>query len=159
MSADSPPRAVDRDRVDQRLERIEVLCDALADAAGMNTDEFLDDADAVAATERRLQVAIQASIDVAAHVSAASAWPVAEGYAATFRVLGQRGVLDEPLAERLALAAGLRNLLVHDYLEIDPARLHASLDADLADLRAFVRAVVHWLAGPARAEIDPSGGT
>jgi len=158
MSADSPPRAVDRARLDQRLERIEVLCEALGAVAGVSTDEFLGDADRVAATERRLQVAIQASIDVAAHISAASAWPVAEGYAATFRVLGQRGVLDEPLAERLALAAGLRNLLVHDYLEIDPARLHASLGADVSDLRALVRAVVHWLAGPARAEVDPPAG-
>ena len=139
-------RTVDRGRIDGRLERIEALCAALDVAAAAPVGDFLADDDMVAATERRIQVAVQAAIDVAAHIAAASAWPAAEGYAATFAALGRHGVLVDPLPERLAMAAGLRNLLVHDYLEIDPSRLHASLGDDVADLRAFVRAIVSWLA-------------
>lgn len=143
-------RAIDRPRVDRRLERLEALCDELESTAQLSVGEFLAVADRVVATERRIQVAVQAAIDVAAHVATASVWPVAEGYAATFTILGEHAVLAAPLAERLARAAGLRNLLVHDYLDIDPVRLHRSLTADVADLRAFVHAIVLWLEGPCR---------
>ena len=149
MSTGRGPRAVDHARVDRRLERIEVTSDALAATASTPLADLLVNDDLVAATERRLQVAVQAAIDVAAHIAAASVWPTAEGYSAVFEPLSRHGVLDAELARRLAMAAGLRNLLVHDYLEVDIARLHASLAADVADLRAFVHAVVTWLAEPA----------
>jgi uncharacterized protein YutE (UPF0331/DUF86 family) len=47
--------------------------------------------------------------------------------------------LDKGLAERLAAAAGLRNILVHDYLEIDDDVLWRTLDHldDLRDFAAF----------------------
>lgn len=136
---------LDRTRVDQRLERLEALCGMLEATATLSRKAFLEDPDKVDATERRLQIAVQAAIDVAAHLAAANAWATAEGYAGTFRVLAREGVLEPEVAERLAMAAGLRNLLVHDYLAVDPARLHATLDDDVADLRAFIRTVVGWM--------------
>lgn len=137
---------IDRTRVDLRCERIEELCGDLQRARDLPVGPFLAEPDLVPATERRLQVAVQAAIDVAAHVAAAQGWRVPEGYAATFDVLAQRGVLPPDLAGRMRKAAGLRNALVHDYLDIDPARLHASLTGDLDDLRAFVTAVVRFVA-------------
>ena len=138
--------AVDAVRVRRRLERLEQLCAEPDRAAALATAAVVGDRDLVAATERRLQVAVQAAIDVAAHLVAASAIPTPEGYAGTFRALAHAGVLDAGLAGRLVQATGLRNLLVHDYLEVDPARLHAGLAADVADLRAFVASVSRWLA-------------
>lgn len=45
-------------------------------------------------------------------------------------------VIDEALAERLAQAAKQRNILVHDYLEIDDRIIYRSL-TQLDDLRTF----------------------
>jgi uncharacterized protein YutE (UPF0331/DUF86 family) len=39
---------------------------------------------------------------------------------------------------------GFRNLLVHEYAEIDDLRVVGHLD-DLADIDAFVRAVSQWV--------------
>jgi uncharacterized protein YutE (UPF0331/DUF86 family) len=50
------------------------------------------------------------------------------------------GVIDEPLAKRLASAARLRNLLVHAYLDVDPERIWLHLD-ELDDLVALSRQV------------------
>lgn len=47
-------------------------------------------------------------------------------------------MLDRDHAERLADAAGQRNLLVHAYLEIDDRAIFASLSR-LDDLRSFAR--------------------
>lgn len=136
---------LDTTRISQRCERIEELCGELERARDLELNAFLANSDALAATERRLQIAIQSAIDIAAHVAAARGWAVPEGYAATFDVLAKRGVLDGALAGQMRKAAGLRNALVHDYLDIDPARLHASLAGDIDDLRSFVRAVSRYL--------------
>lgn len=140
----TPP--LDRTRVDLRCERIEELCGELERARDLAVDAFLAEPDLLPATERRLQIAVQCAIDVAAHLTAAHGWRVPEGYAATFDVLARHGVLPAGLAAGMRKAAGLRNALVHDYLDIDPARLHASLGADLDDLRAFVGTVVRHVA-------------
>jgi uncharacterized protein YutE (UPF0331/DUF86 family) len=55
-------------------------------------------------------------------------------------------VLTAELAERLRLAAGLRNVLVPAYLEVGPARIWTYLNR-LGDLEGFARAVQTYLTG------------
>jgi uncharacterized protein YutE (UPF0331/DUF86 family) len=55
-------------------------------------------------------------------------------------------VLDEELAQRLRRATGLRNVLVHGYLEVDPALVWEHLE-HLGDLRDFAVAVDACLRG------------
>lgn len=62
-------------RVDARLERIEACCSELEAAAATPLDVWLRSTDAVAAAERRLEVAIQAAIDVAMQFIATNGWP------------------------------------------------------------------------------------
>jgi uncharacterized protein YutE (UPF0331/DUF86 family) len=55
------------------------------------------------------------------------------------------GQIPLPLAERLGLAASLRNLLVHDYALVDLNRLAAVVRDDVADLRAFAAHAAQWM--------------
>ncbi|HLM30115.1 MAG TPA: DUF86 domain-containing protein [Solirubrobacterales bacterium] len=125
---------VDAERLEARLERLERLLEQLEQARGAGLEVYLADEGLRAATERRVQLAIQACIDIGAQlVSEVSARPPTD-YADVFFSLAESGVLDRPLAERLGQAAGLRNLLVHAYLDLDDRRVFASLD-HLEDLR------------------------
>ncbi len=54
-----------------------------------------------------------------------------------FASLAAHGKLAPALASRLGLAYGLRNLLVHDYAEVDRVQLAAAVGGALTDLRAF----------------------
>ncbi|HWB70833.1 MAG TPA: HepT-like ribonuclease domain-containing protein [Egibacteraceae bacterium] len=72
------------------------------------------------AGERHLQLANQSAIDIAMHVLAEDSAETPEDYGAAFTLLARHGVLDDNLANRLSLAAGLRNILVHGYLDVDP---------------------------------------
>lgn len=60
------------------------------------------------------------------------------------RLLGEHGVLDRDLADRVRRAVGFRNVLVHDYVDADDRIMLARLD-DPSDLHAFVTAVGEWL--------------
>ncbi|MGH3854484.1 MAG: HepT-like ribonuclease domain-containing protein [Pseudonocardiaceae bacterium] len=56
------------------------------------------------------------------------------------RLLGSHGVLPADLADRLRRAVGLRNVLVHDYVDVDDDIVLERL-ANLADLDDFVAVV------------------
>jgi uncharacterized protein YutE (UPF0331/DUF86 family) len=59
-------------------------------------------------------------------------------YADAFRRLAEAGRLPEPLAERLARAAGFRNVVAHAYERLDMARVHRAAQDGPPDLLAFL---------------------
>lgn len=114
---------VDPESVVARLARLAELLLALDRVRDAGIDAYLADADLRAATERRLQLAIQACVDVGAHlVSELNLEPAAD-YGSVFHSLARAGIVDAELSVRLASAAGQRRLLVHDYLAIDDRRV------------------------------------
>lgn len=105
---------------------------AAADPAALAADPMLQ-----AAVERWLQVAIEACSDVAFHVVATEGWTPPTTGRGAFASLAAHGRLEKGLADRLGLAYGLRNLLVHDYADLDRAQLAAAVKSARVDLRAF----------------------
>lgn len=100
------------------------------------------------AVERNLQLALECAIDVGEMLIATRGWPRPEENRDVFRVLGENGVLDEDLAARMMRAAGLRNLLVHQYGTIDRDKLAKVLENDVGDLDLFAQAVARSIAPP-----------
>jgi uncharacterized protein YutE (UPF0331/DUF86 family) len=91
------------------------------------------------AAEHALQLAIQTCIDVGAHVVSELGLKAPADYRGVFESLCPAG-LDASLAERLAAAAGMRNILVHGYLDVDDEAVWNAL-AGLSDLRDFAATV------------------
>ena len=127
---------VDAEVLRLRLRELDRRITALREARTAGRDRFFDDAVLRAAVERHLQLALQAAIDAAAHVLAEEYPENPSTYREVFEILARHGVLEPDLATRLGRATGLRNLLVHGYLEVDPARIWESLD-ELDDLVAL----------------------
>lgn len=99
--------------------------------------------------ERELQVAIQCALDIGNHVIAEENLTAPEDQADIFQILGASGILPHPFAERIVPMAGFRNILVHDYLRIDHARVYAILTQALTELEEFARYIQTWLDGKA----------
>ncbi len=133
---------VDPDVVVRRLREIGRR---LGELRALRAAADRSDPAAQAQVERHLQVAIQGAIDVALHVVADDTDRTPDDYGSAFVLLAEIGVIGPELAGRLRVATGLRNLLVHAYLDIDPDRLWAHLD-HLDDLEAFASAVTRYLA-------------
>lgn len=142
---------VDPERAFERLGRLHRLLLGLEDSRAIGQDAYLADEDLRAQTERRLQLAIQICIDLGAQLLSELGGRAPRDYADVFAALAEDGgPLDSALAGRLANAARLRNLLVHEYLAIDDAQVFAALGR-MEDLRAFA-SVVGKAAGPGRRE-------
>jgi uncharacterized protein YutE (UPF0331/DUF86 family) len=92
--------------------------------------------------------AIEAGIDVAQHVCSSEGWGPPRDNADAMLVLGRHGVLEPDLAERMRAAVGFRNVLVHQYGDVDDDIVQERL-VDLGDLDAFAAQVVLFLDSPA----------
>lgn len=96
--------------------------------------------------------AIQACIDLAVHACTHDSLGVPETPAAAFALLEKHGIIAAALSVRLARAAGLRNLIVHRYGDLDAAKLVQAIAGGLGDLEEFAGALRRrgGLAPPAR---------
>ncbi len=97
--------------------------------------------DASDAVILHLWQAVQIVIDLA--VSACLHWNLGApaSYADAFRRLSNAGIVEEPLAERLARAAGFRNVIAHAYDALDMTRVFGAARKGPADLEAFLAAL------------------
>jgi uncharacterized protein YutE (UPF0331/DUF86 family) len=102
----------------------------------VNLDDYLANPDLQWTVERGLLVCTQNVLDIATHVSA-SAGLDSPDYTTSIDALGRLGMLPRELVQRLRPLAGFRNLLVHNYLAVDPARVHEVLTSRLSELRQF----------------------
>lgn len=84
-----------------------------------------------------LFVALQESLSLAAHWLADAGLSVPQSYAETFEHLGAQNVIPAELAQRLAAASGLRNLIAHRYGALDWDRVHQIASEQLDDLLTF----------------------
>lgn len=93
-----------------------------------------------------VQTAAQACIDLTAHVIASEGYRTPADYADGFTVLGEQRLLPPELVGRLRDLAGMRNLIVHLYAEVDDDRVAVEISAGLDDIEHFAR-IIAGLAG------------
>lgn len=108
-------------------------------------EDILADEDIQDMVDRRMQIAIEACIDIAVNVASAMQIPRKEEAADVFRELARGKVINKDLAERMAKATGFRNVLVHEYVDIDYREVYKNKTTGLEDLREFAKQVVDYL--------------
>ena len=109
---------------------------------GATVDEIEGDPYAV---ERLLELVVQIAVDLVSH-ELSRLDVVAASYRDAFRKAGEHGGLSEGLATRLQDAAGLRNVLVHMYDDIDYGIVARSIGPALEDFGEVLRVFEQRLA-------------
>lgn len=117
----------------------------LEDRTALPADRFVEDEDRVAAVKYYLIVAVEACLDLGNHLIARNRYRAPEGYADTFRVLAEEGIIPEDLADRLEDMARFRNRLVHLYWDVDDRAVHGFAREDVEDVETFLGTVLDRL--------------
>jgi len=138
--ATSSAPMVDAERLLSILGRVTARLRILEGYALQDRDDLLGDRVRLGDLKYTFQTAIEACIDAAQHAVADQGLGVPSSNADAFRLLGGADLLDDGLAKALAGAVGFRNVLVHDYVEVDDAAVVANLQR-LDELRRFVGAM------------------
>lgn len=129
-----------------KLARLEEFVKYLKKLQNMvDRKRFLTDDIVRSAIERKLQVSLEAVLDICDHVINEKGFRKPEDYKDNIYVMCENGVLLKEFGEKFSGVAGFRNILVHDYVEIDNEKVYQHFKNDAGDIEKFMRHVVKYL--------------
>lgn len=91
--------------------------------------------------EHGLQTILEAVLDIARHIVASQAWGVKPRARDYMAVLGEKGVIEKSLSDKLAEAMSVRNRLVHEYGQISKEKLAEFVTRDLDDIDEYLKQI------------------
>jgi len=107
--------------------------------------EFFSDERNLYTVMHLLLRAIEATASICTHLIARFARRAPASYTECFEAMKELKVLDEDLAARLVRMARFRNLLVHQYWTVDPAKVLGFARENLGDFEAFLESVSRFI--------------
>ena len=136
---------VDRDLILRKLANLDLYVRQVSEYRHLTVEEYRKDWKIQRIIERSLQMAIEVCADIATHVIADRGLRVPTTYAEAFEVLVEAGLLDARLGETMVRMSQFRNVIVHQYTEIDPAIVVRILREHLEDFARFRATALTWV--------------
>ncbi|MEM9557582.1 MAG: DUF86 domain-containing protein [Acidobacteriota bacterium] len=131
--------------IHERLRKLREVLAQLESLRSVSREDFVADYRHYWLAERGLQLAAEALFDIGNHLLAGCFHVSAATYEDIPRRLEEHGVLGSELRQRLRGLGGFRNLLVHDYLQLDRNQLYGFLLNDLGSLADYADAIESFL--------------
>lgn len=136
---------VDRHTLVRKLEYLRRQLVALESYRSLSVEDLQHESEKQRALERLLEVSIQSVIDSSRLLVVLENWRTMRDESDPLMILVENDVLPQALAESLFEAKAFRNILVHEYAEIDRKLLLDNLRSCMADLLAFERSMMEFL--------------
>lgn len=125
----------------KRMGKIEYFLKNLEFIGDVSRNEFVSNIMRWGSAERFLQLAIEALIDIGNHIIAEKDWGIINESRDVAYILFEKGVLDEPSRELFLKMIGFRNILVHEYMEVDVNTVFDITKNKLNDIRKILSAL------------------
>lgn len=97
-------------------------------------------------------------IDVNYHLITELGHAPPRDYHESFVTLGKLTILSNGFAREIALSAGLRNRIVHEYDEIDHKKVHEALQTAVKQLPVYLEAVRKYMEAGREEATSPGQG-
>jgi uncharacterized protein YutE (UPF0331/DUF86 family) len=137
----SPPK-LDSSIVFARLESIRELLD---DLESIDSTVLREDRLTRHAVERILTQLVELAASINSYVVGAKFGRGPRSYKESFELAAECGLIPAELATELVPSVGMRNLLVHEYLEIDLGKVAAAVPLAQAGYRRYVAVVAAFV--------------
>jgi uncharacterized protein YutE (UPF0331/DUF86 family) len=135
---------IDRDRILAKLDELDSYLRELRSVVPASFHEYLT-VEKRRSSERLLQVAIEAVIDICALLVTGLRLGLPADEDDLFEKLSAREVISPSLADLLRRMKGMRNILVHEYGRVDNALVFETVQQRLGDFDAFSREILAFL--------------
>ena len=131
--------------VKRRLVKLEQYLAALRRLQRFNTEELIADPERHGAAERYLHLAIECIIDVGNHIIADENLGEVNSYSDIPRILLSNKIISHEQCETWIRMIGFRNILAHQYADLDLNIVSDTLHRRLGDLEAAFRVFERYL--------------
>lgn len=124
-----------------KLKELEKYITELEKLKTTSVEALSKDLNKIWSLEHGLQLSIQIVIDIGNHILADMKESNIETYTDVIDLLGVKKVIPVDFAKRIRAMVGLRNILVHEYVEVDLKQLYSVLQNNLDDFKEFVKLI------------------
>ena len=131
--------------VERRLAKILEEVEFLKSIRMQDIEVFLKDGKSLRSTAKAIETIAQSIIDISSHLVAQNHWGVTDTYRTTIALLAKNQVIPTDLSNNLQQVIAMRNILVHQYLDVDFQIVWESLDELVKDAPKFIRAIRSFL--------------
>ncbi len=129
-------------RIDDKIAEIEAFLSELQEIIPENFKEYMADLKTKAACERYFEKITEALVDLAYLIIKEKLLKTPEEEKEVFDILAEAGLIPRELSIRLKEAKGMRNILSHQYGNIDDEIVFESITHELAnDTQEFIQKV------------------
>ncbi|MBI3260913.1 DUF86 domain-containing protein [Candidatus Berkelbacteria bacterium] len=136
---------IDKLLVQRKLDQMGKYLDDLRTVAQKPKTEFTGSPIHYEA-ERLIELIVGNALDINFHLIKVLDLPVPKQYKDSFITLGKANVLSPEFSQKIADSAGLRNLLVHQYDDVDIERLYDGLAAGIEDYEQYMKTLANYIA-------------
>lgn len=136
---------LDPDVIARRLAKILEEVKFLKSIRMQSRKEFLDDGKSLRSTAKAIETIVQSVIDISSHIVAQNHWGVTDTYRTTIALLAKNKVIPSELSEKLQQVVAMRNILIHQYLDVDFGLVWNSIDEIIEDAPRFIRSIKAFL--------------
>jgi uncharacterized protein YutE (UPF0331/DUF86 family) len=133
------------DEINSKLEQLGEYVNILKEYQSYEIEEIRDNRTLRGAVERYMEISLACMIDICEMIISSETLKRPDTYREAILILGQHNILPITFAEKLAPAAGFRNVLVHMYTNIDLEKLYSHLQNDIDDLELFAEYIAKHL--------------
>ena len=131
---------VKKEIVLERVQKCSEYLDQLEDIVkGIKFSEFNNNPLLYGSAERFLHLSIEALIDIGNHIISDDNLGKVNVYRDIALILAQNDYLDEKEKELFIKIIAFRNILVHDYMDLDRDVIFGLLKNNLADIRGILK--------------------
>lgn len=135
---------VDTAVVSRKLSQIEQYYSELQAKQDLSKETFLGEVTERRAVERMFENAIQACIDLSKHIATEAFGYTSDESREAVEILGEHDVLDDGTVATMTDAVGFRNILAHEYGDVNPGLVYDYLQNELELYAEFSRQIAIW---------------
>jgi len=132
---------IDKEIIKAKIKDIENYLKELEPILKLSNSEIASSYEKLRTTERDFQLIVDTILDINSHIIAVNKLPISDDYQQTFMILAQHKILSPKLAEKIAPVAGMRNLIVHKYGEVDMERFFNALKNNLYQFDEYIEEI------------------
>lgn len=132
---------VDRDIIVEKVAIIQRCLKRISEVTELDPEK-IDDINIQDIFVLNLQRAVQATIDLAAHIIADEGFGLPGSLREHFKLLVENNIIPGDLGEKMISMVGFRNIAVHEYHTIDVDILKRILTHNLVDIESFYSVIL-----------------
>ena len=136
---------IDEDIVHERITRIQAYIEELRPFLSMNYPEYMNDSRNYRTVERVIQLIVDTAVEINDHILSGSGELPPGDYKQSFTDLLKLGLGPQEFIEHISKSAGMRNILVHEYTNVDAQRVYESIDLAANEYAQYCKAILEFL--------------